>query len=71
MSLLQSCRYKLPYAKAERLLGYAPRVSFVDGMWRTIGWMEFAGYPVRNRVSAVSHLISADSDEPRVTSPRE
>jgi len=40
---LQSCRWRLPTAKAERLLGYEPRLSFAEGMARTGAWLEFAG----------------------------
>lgn len=45
MSLLQQCAYKLPNAKAERLLHYYPPVSFDEGMRRSLGWLRFAGYP--------------------------
>jgi dTDP-D-glucose 4,6-dehydratase len=66
MSLLQTCRYKLPYEKAERLLGYQPSVSFEDGIRRTIGWMEFAGYPVCPRAHA--HVAPGKNAEARVMS---
>jgi nucleoside-diphosphate-sugar epimerase len=46
MGMLQQCRYKLPNAKAERLLGYTPPVSFREGCRRSVGWLQFAGYPV-------------------------
>jgi 2-alkyl-3-oxoalkanoate reductase len=45
-ALLHSCSYKLPIQKAVHLLGYAPTVSFRDGMARSISWLVFAGYPV-------------------------
>ena len=45
MSLLYRCAWKLPDAKARRLLGYRPRVSFAEGCRRTIGWLGFAGFP--------------------------
>lgn len=44
--LLHRCQYKLPHTKAAQELGYAPIVSFAEGMRRTIGWLRFAGYPV-------------------------
>ncbi len=44
---LQTCRWRVPYVKAERMLGYQPEVSFSEGMRRSIGWLEFAGYPCR------------------------
>lgn len=44
---LQTCRWLVPYDKAARVLGYQPEVSFAEGMRRTIGWLEFAGYPCR------------------------
>jgi predicted dehydrogenase/nucleoside-diphosphate-sugar epimerase len=46
MALLQQCRYRLPMAKAEALLGYRPVVSFEEGCRRSVAWLEFAGYPV-------------------------
>lgn len=46
MALLHQCRVKLPYTKAEQLLGYKPQVSFSEGCRRSIGWLAFAGYPV-------------------------
>jgi nucleoside-diphosphate-sugar epimerase len=47
MALLHRCAYKLPHAKAKQLLGYEPIVPFAEACRRTIGWLEFAGYPVR------------------------
>jgi len=47
MAELHGCTYKLPYAKAIRLLGYTPLVSFQEGLTRSIGWLRFAGYPYR------------------------
>ncbi|QUT05684.1 NAD(P)-dependent oxidoreductase [Sphingobium phenoxybenzoativorans] len=35
-ALLQSCRYQLPIAKAEKILGYSPPVSFEDGLRRSV-----------------------------------
>jgi nucleoside-diphosphate-sugar epimerase len=46
MALLQSCHYKLPFFKAERMLGYRPPVSFEEGMRRSVAWLAFADYPV-------------------------
>jgi nucleoside-diphosphate-sugar epimerase len=46
MGHLQLNQYKLPNDKAARLLGYAPPVSFAEGMRRSVGWLRFAGYPV-------------------------
>ena len=45
MSLLYRCAWKLPDARARRLLGYRPVVSFAEGCRRTIGWLGFAGFP--------------------------
>jgi nucleoside-diphosphate-sugar epimerase len=44
MSLLQQCAYKLPNAKAERVLRYYPTVSFAEGISKSVKWLEFAGY---------------------------
>jgi nucleoside-diphosphate-sugar epimerase len=46
MCLLQSCKYKLPYTKAQHKLGYEPIVSYLEGMRRSIAWLSFASYPV-------------------------
>jgi nucleoside-diphosphate-sugar epimerase len=45
-SLLHRCAWKLPHDKAARDLGYAPLVSFPEAQRRTLGWLEFAGYPI-------------------------
>ena len=47
MALLHQCRVKLPYTKAEQMLGYKPQISFSEGCHRSIGWLAFAGYPVQ------------------------
>jgi nucleoside-diphosphate-sugar epimerase len=46
--LLQSCRVRLPIAKAERLLGFDPPVSFAEGCRRSVEWLRDAGYGVRS-----------------------
>lgn len=45
-ALLHRCRYKLPWRKAETMLGYEPEISFSEGCRRSVGWLAFAGYPV-------------------------
>jgi 2-alkyl-3-oxoalkanoate reductase len=47
MSLLQTCTYRFPIDKARRLLGYVPPVSFDEACRRTLGWLQFAGHPLR------------------------
>ncbi|MDH3282091.1 MAG: hypothetical protein OEQ18_13315, partial [Gammaproteobacteria bacterium] len=47
MTLLQQCSYKLPHTKARRILRYAPPVDFAEASRRTVGWLQFAGFPVR------------------------
>jgi nucleoside-diphosphate-sugar epimerase len=47
MALLYRCAYKLPHTKAQQILGYEPIVSFSEACRRTLGWLEFSGYPVR------------------------
>lgn len=41
MVLLQQCGYRLPTAKAERLLGYQPPISFAEGLDRTLSWLKW------------------------------
>lgn len=45
-AMLHRCRYKFPFAKARRLLGYEPIVSVEDGLVRTIRALHFAGYVI-------------------------
>jgi 2-alkyl-3-oxoalkanoate reductase len=45
-AMLHRCRYKFPFAKARRLLGYEPIVSVEDGLIRTIQALSFAGYAI-------------------------
>ena len=52
MSLLYRCAWKLPDSKARKVLGYRPSVTFAEGCRRTVGWLDFAGFPTiygRNR----------------------
>jgi len=44
MALLHSCRVRLPTAKAERLLGFSPPVSFSEGCRRSIDWLRAEGF---------------------------
>jgi len=46
MTLLHGCRYRLPWDKAHEQLGYSPIVPIDEAFRRTIGWLDFAGYPV-------------------------
>lgn len=48
IAALQQCNWQMPCAKAEKLLGYQPQISFSEGMERSIGWLKFAGYPVKS-----------------------
>jgi nucleoside-diphosphate-sugar epimerase len=43
LALLQQCQWKLPNAKAARILGYTPPVSFREGLRRSLAWLDFAG----------------------------
>ncbi|MEO7799474.1 MAG: NAD(P)-dependent oxidoreductase [Opitutaceae bacterium] len=43
MCQLQSCRWRFPITKAERVLGYAPAHTFQEGMTRTASWLVFVG----------------------------
>jgi 2-alkyl-3-oxoalkanoate reductase len=45
-SILQTCSYRFPTAKARTLLGFAPPVAFDEASRRTVGWLSFAGAPV-------------------------
>ncbi len=41
-ALLQQCAWKFPHARAARLLGYVPPVTFAEGMSRSLAWLDFA-----------------------------
>ena len=45
-SILQTCSYRFPTAKARRMLGFAPPVTFDEASRRTVAWLGFAGAPV-------------------------
>ena len=46
-ALLHRSRYVPSFAKARSILGYDPIVSRSEAIRRTIGWLAFAGYPIR------------------------
>jgi nucleoside-diphosphate-sugar epimerase len=46
MALLQQCQWQFPISRAQAALDYAPPVSFVEGVHRSVQWLRFAGYPV-------------------------
>lgn len=45
-AMLHRCRYKFPFAKARRMLGYEPVVSVEDGLARSIRALAMAGYAI-------------------------
>ena len=48
-ALLHRSEYCPSWAKARSVLGYEPVVSMPEAFRRTVGWLAFAGYPVRAR----------------------
>lgn len=48
LTLLQQCQWQLPQQKAQAILGYYPPISSTEGMRRSLQWLKFAGYPVKN-----------------------
>ena len=46
-AVLHQCSVQLPWSKAASILDYQPTVSFAEGMARSLDWLAFAGYPVR------------------------
>lgn len=40
---LQSCRWRYPTTKIEKVLGFTPPLSFAEATDRTAAWLEFAG----------------------------
>jgi len=53
-SILQTCGYRFPTAKARRMLGFAPPVAFDEACRRTVAWLGFAGSPVVPATRAVA-----------------
>jgi len=47
MTQLQLCSVQLPHEKAQRILDYNANVSFAEGIKRSLGWLQFAGYPIQ------------------------
>ena len=45
-ALLHRCRYKFPFAKARRMLGYEPAVTVEEGLIRSIRALALAGYAI-------------------------
>lgn len=45
---LQRCHWRLPTRLAEQVLGYAPALSFAEGMARTGRWLHFVGVTRRS-----------------------
>lgn len=66
---LHRCRYKFPFDKARRMLGYAPIVPLEDGLNRTIRSQCFAGYAIDPAVASQSRE-PAGADE-AVAAPQE
>lgn len=54
MCLLQSCRWRYPTTKADSMLGFAPALSFSDGMKRTGSWLRFTGLVRPRSVSTLT-----------------
>lgn len=42
MVLLQQCRHRFSYGRAEQTIGYKPVVSFQEGLRRTMSWIEWS-----------------------------
>ena len=62
---LHRCRYKFPYTKAERLLGYVPVVPLEEGLTRTIRAQRLAGYAVDPRFTLRAPAPAVPSAELR------
>jgi len=45
-ALLHRCAWKFPHGKAATEIGYSPPISFSEAQHRTLGWLDFAGYPI-------------------------
>jgi nucleoside-diphosphate-sugar epimerase len=45
-SILETCGYRFPTARARHLLGFEPPIAFDEACRRTVAWLGFAGYPV-------------------------
>ena len=41
MALLQQCKWRLSSKKAIEMLGYSPPISFLEGMRRSLAWLDF------------------------------
>jgi 2-alkyl-3-oxoalkanoate reductase len=56
MTILQQSEYKLPFAKAQRILGYEPIVSFSEGCQQSIDWLLEHNSSFKNFRSAIEFL---------------
>ena len=41
---LQKTKNKLPTSKFAKKFEYTPKISFADGILRTVSWLQFTGY---------------------------
>jgi nucleoside-diphosphate-sugar epimerase len=47
LSLLQQSCWQIPLDRARQILGYEPLVPFAEGMRRSMEWLGFTGFPIR------------------------
>ena len=66
-AMLHRCRYKFPFAKARRVLGYEPVVSVEEGLIRSIRALEFAGYVIERGFE--TRMIKAGQQLRRIMKP--
>jgi 2-alkyl-3-oxoalkanoate reductase len=55
MTILQKSQYKLPFTKAEEILGYKPIISFEEGCRRSIAWLIDSQHPTFSQQYNSSH----------------
>jgi nucleoside-diphosphate-sugar epimerase len=63
MALLHQCRWRFPNDKARRCLGYSPIVTFAEGCRRSVQWLGFVGYPVKETeqtILSAQHTATID-----------
>jgi nucleoside-diphosphate-sugar epimerase len=65
ISALHRCRYRLPHAKAARLLGYVAPVSFAEGCRRSIEWLKTRAQEREAAVDRADDAAMATATAPR------
>jgi nucleoside-diphosphate-sugar epimerase len=69
-AMLHRCRYKIPFAKARRLLNFEPVVPLKEGLVRSIRALALAGYPIDRDFHLKLALAKPQTARPAEAAPQ-